>query len=265
MKLFYRQFGEEGTPLIILHGIFGISDNWVTIGRRLGENFRVFIPDQRNHGQSPHSSTFNYFALVEDLAEFINDHHLYNPIIIGHSMGGKVAMNFALEYPGRVEKLVVIDISVRSYPARPEHMMVLQTMMDADFDRYPTRAEMQRFIEERIRQPRLQKFVMKNLQIVGRKRLSWRLNIQGIYENLDHVFSAVEHPGTFTGPTLFIRGGNSDYVPEEDFERIRKNFPNAQFETIKGASHWVHADRPDELCSVLTNFLGKACSVTSRS
>ena len=124
MKLFHRKYGE-GQPLIILHGLFGISDNWVTIGRRLADKFEVYILDQRNHGQSPHSDVFNYYAMVEDLYEFIENHQLFNPIIIGHSMGGKVAMNFALEHPSKVSKLIIVDMSVRKYSARQIHLNII--------------------------------------------------------------------------------------------------------------------------------------------
>ncbi|MCD4731315.1 MAG: alpha/beta fold hydrolase, partial [Bacteroidales bacterium] len=176
MKLFYRHYGE-GQPVIILHGIFGISDNWVTIGRRLAEKFEVFILDQRNHGQSPHNDTFNYFALAEDLFEFIEDHQLTNPILIGHSMGGKVAMNFALEHPHRVNRFIVVDMSVRAYPARQQHMDILNAMLSINFDDISSREEVEQIITSTVKSPRISQFVLKNLYRIGKTRLAWRPNV----------------------------------------------------------------------------------------
>lgn len=261
MKLFYRHFGE-GQPLIILHGIFGISDNWVTIGRKLAEKFEVFIPDQRNHGQSPHSSTFNYYSLVDDLYEFIEDHQLINPIIIGHSMGGKVAMYFVLDNPSKVEKLIVVDISARHYPPRQEHMKIIQTMNSVDFDTVTKREDVEQIISQTINSHRIKMFVMKNLYRIGKNRLSWRLNVKDIYENIDNVFEGVSSPYSFEKPSLFIKGGKSDYIIEEDKDPILEMFPLAQFTTIEGASHWVHADKPDELCATFSAFLNKECEFT---
>lgn len=258
MKLFYRTFGE-GQPVIILHGIFGISDNWVTIGRRLAEKFEVFILDQRNHGQSPHSDTFNYFSMVEDLYEFIEDHQLTNPILIGHSMGGKVAMNFALEHPHRVDKLIVVDMSVRHYPPRQQHMDVLNAMMSIDFNEISTREEVEKIITPIVKSRKISQFVLKNLYRIGKSRLAWRINVEAIYNSLENVFEGVETPYTSDIPALFIKGELSDYILEEDYEMISKKFPNAQFTTINNASHWVHADAPDELCSTFSKFLAKDC------
>lgn len=262
MKLFYRHFGE-GQPVIILHGIFGISDNWVTIGRRLAERFEVFILDQRNHGQSPHSTTFNYFALADDLFEFISDHQIVNPIIIGHSMGGKVAMNFALENPHKVEKLIVVDISIRKYPGRQEHLEIIQAMRSIDFDKINSREEVDEIISGCIKSDKIRLFILKNLYRISQNRYAWRLNVDAIYENIENIFEGVESPYTFEKETLFIKGGNSNYIPDEDVERIKEKFPNAQFVTIEGASHWVHAEKPDELCAVLSRFLKKDCEFSA--
>lgn len=258
MKLFYRTYGE-GQPVIILHGIFGISDNWVTIGRRLAEKFEVFILDQRNHGQSPHSDTFNYFSMVEDLYEFIEDHQLTNPILIGHSMGGKVAMNFALEHPHRVDKLIVVDMSVRHYPPRQQHMDVLNAMMSIDFDTITNRDEVEKIITSIVKSPKISQFVLKNMYRIGKTRLAWRLNVESIYNNLENVFEGIDTSYASDVPALFVKGGASDYILDEDYEMILKRFPGAKFVTIKNATHWVHADAPDELCLQFSKFLAKDC------
>ena len=259
MKLFFRHFGE-GPPLIILHGIFGISDNWVTIGKRLAEKFSVYIPDLRNHGQSPHSPTFNYAAMADDLLEFIEDHKIEKPVIIGHSMGGKVAMTFTLEHQEMVEKLIVVDISPRRYPGRNVHFDMIGAMMEVDFEHIHTREEVEKFLTERIPDQRIRLFVMKNLYRKTRHTLDWRLNLQAISSNMDYVFEGIDSNEVYKGAVLFIRGGKSDYITGTDTELIRKFFPSAIIQTIEGASHWVHADAPEELCRLFSGFLGKTCT-----
>ena len=150
MKLFFRIFGE-GPAVIILHGLFGISDNWVTFGKKLAEQgFKVYIPDQRNHGQSPHSPIFNYLALTDDLHEFIGDNEIENPVIIGHSMGGKVSARFALENPELPEKVIIVDISLRAYPSRSSHAKIIEGMRRIKFDMVKSRKEVDMLLTERI-------------------------------------------------------------------------------------------------------------------
>ena len=258
MKLFYRHFGE-GQPVIILHGIFGISDNWVTIGRKIAEKFSVYILDLRNHGQSPHSDTFNYVAMMDDLNEFIEEHELEDPIIIGHSMGGKVAMYFALEYPEMVNSLLVVDISMRKYPPRQGHVQMIEAMQSVDFSKVQSREDVEAQLEDEIQSRPIRLFVMKNLVRVGQSEFKWRLNLKAIYENIDNIFEGVEHFNRFEKPTLFVRGGKSDYIQDSDMEKIYRHFPAAELETIPHASHWVHAEAPDDLCAIISDFTGKTC------
>jgi|AntRauTorckE6833_2_1112554.scaffolds.fasta_scaffold00301_13 pimeloyl-ACP methyl ester carboxylesterase len=258
MKLFYRQYGE-GQPVIIMHGIFGISDNWVTIGRKLAEKFSVYILDLRNHGQSPHSNTFNYIAMMEDLQEFIEDHQLENPILIGHSMGGKVAMYYSLEYPDHVNSLIVVDISMRRYPHRSAHINMIDAMLAVDFEKAASREEVEQQLEASMPSKPIRLFVMKNLERVGNNTFKWRINLQALSDNIAHVFEGVEHPGIYENPALFVRGGKSDYISDEDMGRIKLHFPGAHLETIQGASHWMHAEKPEELCSLFSEFTGKTC------
>ncbi len=258
MKLFYRHFGE-GEPVIILHGLLGLSDNWVTIGRRLAEKFEVFIPDQRNHGQSPHSDTFNYYSLTEDLLEFVEDHQLLNPIIIGHSMGGKVAMNFALEHPFRVDKMIVVDISTRKYSGRQEHLEILDAMRSVDLSVVTEREEVESLIREKIKSEKIALFILKNIYRIGRKKLAWRLNVDAIFNNIENAYEEIDSHYTYEKPVLFVKGGKSNYIMADDQVEIRKYFPNAQFKTIENASHWVHADEPEELCRIFSEFLSKEC------
>lgn len=262
MKLFYRKYGE-GQPLIILHGLFGISDNWVTIGRRLAEEYEVYILDQRNHGQSPHSDVFNYFAMVEDLYEFMEDHQLYNPIIIGHSMGGKVAMNFALEHPAKVEKLIIVDMSVREYPARQTHLSIIEAMNAIDLSVIESRDQVSEILSNYINSERIKHFILKNLYRINKTRFGWRINLKGVSDNLENVFIGIESKLNFDKPTLFIKGGLSDYILDKDYPLISNIFSQAVFETIEGASHWIHAEKPDQLCAQFSKFLEKDCDFTA--
>lgn len=259
MNLFYRHFGH-GQPVIILHGLFGQSDNWVTIGRRIADRFSVFIPDMRNHGQSPHSPMHSYPAMVDDLTDFIETHNIENPIIMGHSMGGKTAMAYALENPEKVEKLVVIDISPRKYPERLVHTRVITEMMRTDLNKAASRAEVEKDIAGRIFDPRIRMFILKNLYYKMPGQLAWRLNLDAINNSIDQLFDGVTGEHSYKGPALFIQGGRSDYIVDEDIPLIRKFFPNAAIKTIPGASHWVHADAPEELCKILSEFLGSDCT-----
>jgi esterase len=259
MKLFYRVFGE-GQPVIILHGLFGQSDNWVTVGRRISDQFHVFIPDQRNHGQSPHSSIHSFPAMADDLTEFIEENQIENPVLIGHSMGGKVAMTYALENPQKVKKLVVVDISPRKYAERITHTQVITQMMSIDLDQIKTRGDVEKILDSKISDARVRMFIMKNLYYKLHGKLAWRLNLETINQSMDLLFDGIQSENQYKGPTLFIRGGMSDYVPDEDIPLIKSMFPEAIIKTISGASHWVHADAPEELCYLLSGFLERECT-----
>jgi len=257
MQLFFRKFGE-GKPLIILHGLFGISDNWVSFAKKIADlGFEVYIPDQRNHGQSPHSPVFNYLALVDDLFEFIDEHELEEAVILGHSMGGKVAMRFALENPQFLSKLIVVDISLRAYEARPHHKNVIRAMKQVDFNKITTRKQVEEILMESIKDPKVRLFVMKNLHRIENTHFEWRLNLDAICDHLDQMFDGIDIPEPFMQPSLFIRGGASDYVMDHDIPPINKAFPNNQLHTIEGATHWVHAEAPELFYKYVTEFLEK--------
>jgi esterase len=259
MKLFYRHFGS-GEPVIILHGLFGLSDNWVTHGKRLAEKFSVYLPDLRNHGHSPHSPTFNYPAMADDLHEFIDEHKLQNPVIIGHSMGGKVAMWFALEYPELVSKLIIVDISPVKYPDRDAHFDIISTMMSIDFDAVHSREEVSNLLSLTIPNKTTRLFILKNLYRKTRNNFDWRLNLSAISNNMDHVFAGIDVDSVYEKPVLFIKGGRSDYILSSHEPIIKKYFPNSEIETIEHVGHWVHAEAPEEICSIFSRFLEKECT-----
>ncbi len=255
MKLFYRHFGE-GKPLIILHGLFGLSDNWVTHAKRLAENFSVYLPDLRNHGQSPHSPTFNYAAMADDLYEFIEEHELKDPVVIGHSMGGKVAMWFALEYPDLPAKLIVVDISPVRYPDRDAHFDIISAMMSINFEAIHSREEVSDLLKLSIPHHGTRLFILKNLYRKTRNTFDWRLNLNTISNNMDMIFAGVDVNNIFAKPVLFIKGGKSDYIKDDHIHTIKRLFPAADIITIPEAGHWVHVDAPDEICRQFSSFLG---------
>ncbi|PLX08855.1 MAG: alpha/beta hydrolase [Marinilabiliales bacterium] len=256
MELFFRRYGNEGDqPIIILHGLFGISDNWVTYARRLSqEGFEVFVPDQRNHGQSPKSDIFNYLALTDDLFDFIDDNEIEDPIIIGHSMGGKVAMRFTLENPKLVKKLVVVDITLKAYGPRKQHLKIIEAMKSINLKEIKHRSEAEDQLAEYIPEKKIQLFVLKNLHRVDKDEFEWRLNFEGIEKSLKTMFDAITTSVKYKKPTLFIKGGASDYILLEDFEQIKYNFPNAEIVTIENASHWVHVEAAEKFYQLSSGF-----------
>jgi len=258
MKLFYRTYGK-GPAVIILHGLFGISDNWVSFGKKLAEQgYSVYIPDQRNHGQSPHSSVFNYLAMTDDLSEFIEDHQIENPVIIGHSMGGKITARFALENPELLKKVVIVDISLRAYPSRNSHAKIIDGMRRINFDMVNSRTEVDMLLTERIPDFRIRQFILKNLYWKDKDKLAWRINFEAICENLNELFDGIDTIDRFYKPALFIRGGLSDYILPEDYPTIKYNFPNTEIVTIENTSHWVHAEAPEKFAELVFDFLKKS-------
>ena len=255
MKLFYRQFGN-GKPLVILHGLFGMSDNWVSIGKLLAQNYNVIIPDLRNHGQSPQSDIFNYAAMTNDLLELLNDLDLHSAIIMGHSMGGKVAMQFALQYPEKTDKLIVADMSMRHYDERHMHIEIIKAMMAVDFENTDTRSAVSELLKSSIPDEKVRLFIMKNLYRKTRTQLGWRPNLIGVFQNIDSIFESIFSNNNYTGASLFIHGAESDYVRKSDIPVILHHFPAAIFNLVSHAGHWVHADNPEEFMAHLTAFLG---------
>ncbi len=244
-----------GKPVVILHGLFGLSDNWVTFGRELGEHYSVYIPDLRNHGQSPHSGVFDFPSLESDLAELMDGQGLTDIALVGHSLGGKTAMYFALHHPERVNKLVIVDISLRKSPPDREHQQLLNAMLAVDFTGAKSRSDVDSQLKLTIKSARLRQFLMKSVYWRDRHSLDWRLNLKGIDENLLSVFEGVSAPGVYPGPALFIRGGLSDYVRDTDLAELKMKFPGSEVKTIANASHWVHADAPGEFFNLVKSFL----------
>ena len=267
MKLFYRKFGE-GAPIVIVHGLYGASDNWVTVGRRLAENFEVFLIDQRNHGRSPHSNEHNYKLMLDDLHEFLENQNIEKAILIGHSMGGKTVMHFANQYPEKVSNLIVLDIAPKSYieiakenKSEINHHDILKAMKSIDFSLIKNRKDIDKELEKLIKSTRIRQFLLKNIHRDKDSSLSWSININSLYNNLNEILNGIEtnlnnKNEDITGfPVLFIRGANSNYIADEDIERIETIFPYAELKTIDNAGHWLHAEQPQELVSLIIDFL----------
>ncbi|MFL5753232.1 MAG: alpha/beta fold hydrolase [Bacteroidia bacterium] len=254
MELAFRKYGS-GQPLLILHGLFGQSDNWNTLAKRFGENgFEVYAIDQRNHGLSPHSEEWNYEVMASDIKEFIDRHQLKDPILLGHSMGGKTAMFFALNYDGILDKLIIADISPRAYP--PHHDDVLKALNAVDFSKVSTRKEAEAAMNEYIKDFGTKQFLLKNIywEDSAANKMNWRFDLEVIGKNYDNI--RVEVPEkTSTVPTLVIRGDRSDYVTEKDLPDFEKRFPDYKLVTIKNSGHWVHAEQPEQFYEEVVSFI----------
>lgn len=254
MKLAFREFGE-GQPLIILHGLFGQSDNWNTHAKGFAEKgFRVFAIDQRNHGLSPHSEEWTYEAMAEDLKEFIEEHQLKEPILLGHSMGGKTVMYFELKYSGIASKIIIADISARMYP--PHHQDVLEALNAVDFTKIKTRKEAEAIMDEHIKDFGTKQFLLKNIYWKDTETnvMDWRFNLKVISENYENVCKGVPE---FVSETkaLIIKGENSKYISDEDKEDLKKRFPHSTLVVLNGAGHWVHAEKPKEFFETVSLFI----------
>jgi pimeloyl-ACP methyl ester carboxylesterase len=254
MDLFFRKYGT-GYPLIILHGLFGMSDNWVSIGKKIADaGYCVYIPDQRNHGASPRSNDFNYEFLSSDLEEFILHENISTPVIIGHSMGGKAAMTYALKHPGKIKKLIIVDIGVKKYPIHDKE--IIDAVCSINISTSTTRADIERELSLKINDYRIVQLMMKNLTRNENNSFEWKLNIKAIRENFSTVFENIPRNNSpYPGSTLFITGEKSFYIMENDIPGIHVLFPNSIFETIQNAGHWVHADNPNAFLEVVLHYL----------
>ncbi|WP_422007691.1 alpha/beta fold hydrolase [Roseivirga pacifica] len=250
-QLNYKTFGE-GEPLIILHGLFGSLDNWITLAKKFADNYKVYIVDQRNHGLSFHDDTWDYDVMAEDLCEFMSTERLDKAHLIGHSMGGKTVMNFAVKYPEKVDKLIVADIGPKYYPVH--HTTIIKALYSIDVNALSSRNEADEQMQKLISEFGVRQFLLKNLQRDG-DSFRWKMNLDVIAKNIEEVGKALNQNATYPQPTLFIRGGKSDYIQDGDFNTIHSIFPKSKIETIAGAGHWLHAEKPAEFFQLVTEFL----------
>ncbi len=267
VELFYREFGNAGNDnkLVILHGLYGSSDNWVSIARQLEKEFHIFVPDQRNHGRSPHTPTHTYEGMVADLLQFVTTHRLKNINLLGHSMGGKTAMLFALNHPGTIKKLIVADISPRSYSEQTNygeitnnHRHIIESLKGLTPHTAQSRQELDAQLSATIPSPALRQFLLKNIDRNEAGKFEWRLNLPVVAESLSEVmdgFSDISETLSANISTVFIKGELSPYIQEADLLNIRKRFKQAQVVSIPGAGHWLHAEQPELFFKTLCYFL----------
>jgi len=266
MKLFYREWGR-GEPLLILHGLYGCSDNWMTIAQKLAERFYVFAVDLRNHGNSPHADSHTYTDMSLDLEELFLLLQINSAHIIGHSMGGKVAMAFAADFPERIRSLTVVDIAPKNYLLYPngtsqyeKHKQILDTFACIDLSNFSSRVEVEEVMKSRINDTFLALYLLKNL-----KRLpagfSWKINVPVLQNYLLSIVSDVNADffesrlPIFNYPVLFVKGALSEYISSADEFDIKRIYPEVRFCSINGATHYLHAEKPDEFIAAFLDFI----------
>ncbi|MFO7992718.1 MAG: alpha/beta fold hydrolase [Marinobacter sp.] len=260
VELNYRVTGE-GSPLILLHGLFGSLENLGGISRRLQDQWQVHALDQRNHGSSPHTDTMDYPAMADDVLAYMDARGLEKASILGHSMGGKTAMQVALRAPQRVERIIVADIAPVTY--HPRHDVVLEGLKAMDLGLIRSRQDADRALAEYVEEPGVRQFLLKNLVRVADDDdrsdhpglYRWRLNLPVIEQCYPKLAEAPEGDGPFEGPVLFIKGADSAYIQEKHRDDIRRLFPDADLRIINGTGHWLHAEKPDSFAALCRRFL----------
>jgi pimeloyl-ACP methyl ester carboxylesterase len=261
MQLFYREYGE-GYPIVILHGLYGSSDNWVSIAGELADTYRIILPDQRNHGKSPHDEKHTYELMSSDLHELLKRLEIDNFILMGHSMGGKTAAYFARQWPEMLTGLLILDITpfrtdTEQVISESLHLQILGKMADTDPSAFDSREEAGKIFSEITPSVRIRNFLLKNLERDKKGNFKWKLNPRYLYDNLENIFDGMELPEAgktepIRGfPVYFLRAMNSDYISETDYEPIRKLFPAAEIIEVPGASHWIHAEKPELIVELI--------------
>ncbi len=253
MKLYYREIGT-GKPLIVLHGLLGSGENWQTIMKGLENQCRIFLLDQRNHGNSPSADSMSYSAMADDVFQFVEEKGLESVILLGHSMGGKTAMEFALRYPEKTAGLIVVDIAPREYS--PTLRKVLERLHDIDVGSLAKRSEAEEKLKPVVPERRVRLFLLKNLKRNASGGFFWKVNLDVLTKEYREVWKGLQKENrTYQGPVLFIRGEKSSYIQDDDEKLIKGFFPRAVTRTIPDAGHWLHAEETEMFLSVITQFL----------
>src|SRR5690606_4011748 len=249
-------FGENlsSTPLLVFHGLFGMLDNWGSFGKDMGELLPVHLIDLRNHGRSFHSDSMTHDDLANDIANYMDHYGIQKAHVLGHSLGGKAVMQFAIKYPEKVDKLIVVDISPKAYP--PHHQGVIKALESVDFNTVGSRSDVEAVLTQYIPERSTIQFLAKNLYWDEDKKLNWRFNLKTLSEKYNEFVANAIKFGVFEGDTLFISGEKSNYILPQDEFGIKQQFPKAKIVTVKNAAHWVQADNPQEFAHVVKQFLG---------
>ncbi len=254
MQSLHSKIIGEGKPLVILHGFLGMSDNWKTLGNKYADNgFQVHLVDQRNHGRSFHSEEFNYDILAHDLKRYLQQHSLSTICLMGHSMGGKTAMQFACDNPTLVEKLLVADIAPKFYP--PHHQTIVDGLSSLNLDEINTRGKADEALAQHITNWGTRQFLLKNLYWVEKGTLAFRFNLEVLRNKMEEVGENIGSTSYFDGPTLFLKGDRSEYIVDADLPEIKKHFPKAELVAIDNSGHWLHAENPKQFFEKSFEFL----------
>lgn len=254
MELLHSKILGEGKPLLILHGFLGMSDNWKTLGAQYAENgFQVHLLDQRNHGKSFHSPDFDYELLAKDVQNYMVHHNIGSAYVMGHSMGGKTAMQLATSHPELVSKLIIADIAPKFYP--PHHQDIVDGLATLDLDQISSRTEADEVLSKSIRNFGIRQFLLKNLYWVDQGKLGFRFNFDVLRNKMEEIGDNIGTTALYEGPTLFLRGDRSEYIQPNDLPEIKKHFPYAHLETIENAGHWLHAENPEQFFEKSFSFL----------
>ncbi|MBN1599455.1 MAG: alpha/beta fold hydrolase [Bacteroidales bacterium] len=260
MKLNFKKFGK-GCPLIIIHGLYGSGENWFTFGRQLSKFFTVYLIDLRNHGSSPHHHDLSFEAMSNDIEELMSNEQLDYACLMGHSLGGKIAMYLTLKNPEKVKKLVVIDVAPRAYikdgniaPQVQFHKLIIDALINLNLKTATSRSDIDKELSYTISQPALRKFLLKNIKRSHTGDYFWGLNLHAIRDNLAGLMAEIKSYNTFNGDTLIVYGSRSDYVNENDKQEFKKYFNNIRFEEFN-TGHWLHAEEPEKLMNLLLHFL----------
>jgi pimeloyl-ACP methyl ester carboxylesterase len=251
LQLFYKEYGE-GKPVVILHGLFGFSDNWKSQAKVLANYFKVIVVDLRNHGRSEWADLHSYEAMANDVIETMDVLNLSQFNVIGHSMGGKVAMHLAQAYPDRLLKTIVVDMGVKSYPMH--HQDLIEAIKSVPIETITARSQVNTFLTNKIPEEGVRQFLLKNLYWIERGKLAWRMNIDVLEANMNLILDALPEIEVLC-PTLFIKGAESNYILEADYEAIESIFLDSEIHTINEAGHWVHADSFEEFLESVLAFL----------
>ncbi|MFD0931628.1 alpha/beta fold hydrolase [Psychroflexus salinarum] len=253
MKLHSKVKGE-GQPLIILHGFLGMGDNWKTLANSYAkEGFEVHLVDQRNHGRSPHDEAFSYDLLAEDLKQYLEEKSIDSASIMGHSMGGKTAMRFATMFPDQVNKLIVVDIAPKYYA--PHHQQILDGLTKISEAELSSRSDADELLANYISEKPIRQFLLKNLYWKTQEVLNLRLNLKALKQNIEEVGKGLPQNAKYSGETLFIKGGKSNYIKESDKSDIASHFENFKIKSIENAGHWIHAEKRKEFFSLSLDWL----------
>ena len=261
MQLAYSSHGE-GAAVLILHGLFGSARNWHGVSRQLAQTHRTFVVDLRNHGDSPWADRMSYHQMADDVGDLITAERLERPIVMGHSIGGKVAMTLALERSELLAGLIVVDVAPVTYASG--FSSYIEAMQGLELDKIVRRADAESALKQRIKDPAIRAFLLHNL-VSRDSGYEWRINLAAIAANLDEVsgFPEFANDRAYEGPALFLYGDRSDYVRPEHHDAIRGLFPAASIDDIAGAGHWVHAEQPAQFVERVHRFL--AADILDRS